>query len=276
MKQEAFDAVISLVNWIWQLLNSNFLVALAGAFAGAFGAYWIVERHQRKRGLLKEIRSTNAAIIVAHGISNASCSLKSQFVKEFKDRFFEQHKAALEAFQRKKHPMQPFEFQADFQTFPPIRVPIDVLQKLLFENISVADRSLTLVTTLSQAIDGLNATIKQRNELIATIKEASPPVPHDVLASIYFGFPDKNGNIDHRYRDCVEGISSQTDDCIFFSKLLSEDLHRHGKKLSASLGKNSPSINKVDFTKAEQKGLIPDTGHYADWMSMFKSSSKNE
>ena len=55
MKQEAFDAVISLVNWIWQLLNSNFLVALAGAFAGAFGAYWIVERHQRKRGLLKEI-----------------------------------------------------------------------------------------------------------------------------------------------------------------------------------------------------------------------------
>lgn len=276
MIQELFNAATWLVNWTWQLLNSNFLTALAGAFAGAYGAQWIIKRIERKRRHLEEIRSTNAAIMVAFGITNTFCALKDQHVKGLKDGF-DRQRTALEAHQLQKNqgsipPQQPFEFEANFQTLLPIHVPIEVLHKLLFEKISVAGRPLTLVATLSQSIDVLNNSHERRNEIIAKCQANSPLHP-DVLASIYFGLPDRNGHIDRSYPDSVDAISNQTDDCIFFSKLLGEDLFEHGQQLAKSFGKHSPPIQKVDFTKAEQNGLIPDTKLYVDWLSMPKTSS---
>jgi hypothetical protein len=70
--------------WLWKVANTNFmmafLTALAGAAAGAYGAQFIVERSERKRRMLEEIRSTNAAIMVAFAILNTYCSVKNQHV----------------------------------------------------------------------------------------------------------------------------------------------------------------------------------------------------
>jgi len=91
-----FDAIVGVAEaalvWTWGLLNSNFSTALAGAAAGAYGAQFIAERNERQRRLLREIRSTNAAIIVAFSITNMFYALKRQYVKELKERFEKQKK----------------------------------------------------------------------------------------------------------------------------------------------------------------------------------------
>jgi len=276
--QEFFNLVTSLVDWTWQLLNSNFLTALAGAFAGACGAAWIADRKERKRRLLEEIRSTNAAIMLAFNITNSYCGLKKQHVKRLKDNFDSQ-RSARETFQLEKKqgsiPSQkPFKFELDFITLLPVQTPIEVLKKLLFEKISMTGQPTALVATLSQCIDGLNTALELRNNIIEACKAST--LSHDERASIYFGLPTANGDIDNNYPSYVDAISIQTDDCIFFSKLLGEDLNVHGQKLAKSFGREAPQIHKFDFSIAEQEGLIPDAGLYADWTSKFKSPSGNK
>ena len=279
MLQEFYDVVTLIVNWVWQLLNSNFFTALAGALAGALGATWIVYRIDRNRRLREEIRSTNAAIMVAFGITISYCAVKDQLVKHLKDDFDTQ-RTRLEAFQVAKKkgsipPELPFEYEANFQTIMPVPVTVEVLRKLLFEKISVVGRPLTLIATLSQCIDGLNTSLEQRNEIIEKFKANHPESPA-VSASIYFGIPSEDGHVDTRYPDSVRAISAQTDDCIFFSKLLGEDLFEHGEELAKTFGRKSPKIQKIDFQKTEQNGLIPDSKLYLDWINMNKGSADSK
>jgi len=65
---------------IKEFFNSVFFTAiagsLAGAFAGAYGAQRIAERAKYRDQLLKEMRDTNAAIMVAFGVFNTLFSIK--------------------------------------------------------------------------------------------------------------------------------------------------------------------------------------------------------
>ena len=71
----------------------------------------------------------------------------------------------------------------------------------------------------------------------------------------------------------MEAIFTQTDDGIFFSTKLCDDLIEHGDQLAASFkkrfGKGSPRITKPDFSKARDDDLMPSDGNYADWVNMF-------
>jgi hypothetical protein len=283
MNQEFSDTAAQLGAWLWQYANSNFFIAcvtaFASAFAGAYGAQFIVNRTEHKRRLLEEIRCTNAATIVAFSITNSFCALKNQHVRSLKNNFDKQRNEH-ETFGREKAQgylpsQQQFEIQADFQTLAPVQVPIELLHTFLFEKVSVTGLPLMAVVTLSQCIDGLNTSLDKRNDFVAESKKRSP-IPHGELESIYFGAPDKNGRIDRTYPDTIDAISSYTDDCIFFSKLLGDVLMEHGRKLGKLYGRKSPRIHKLDFTKAEKNGLIPDKNVYANWLNMFKELKPSE
>lgn len=110
-----------------------------------------------------------------------------------------------------------------------------------------------------------------RNEVIANFR-ASSPVPDSVLTPLYFGLRNKTGRVDLTYPNCVDAISSYTDDCIFFSKLLIEDLVQHGRRLVGTFGKRGPKIHNPDWSKATQMNLIPDEKLYAEWLSAFKGA----
>lgn len=279
MSEELFSFVASFINWVWQLLNSSFFTALAGAFAGACSAAWIVSRIERKRRLLEEIQNTNAAITEAFWITNSFCVVKGQLIKPLKDAFDKQ-RSEMADFQKAREQRsipsnQPFAYEANFQDIKPIRVSMEALRRLLFEKISIVGRPLNLAAVLSLSVDGLNSSLENRNEIIATYK-ANPPDSVEKSASIYFGLPDKEGHVDTSYPDTVDGIAHQTDDCIFYSKLLGDDLVEHGQKLSKAYGRKSPKIQKIDFEKADQDGLIPDSSLYLDWLNMKKSSTEDE
>lgn len=274
----------SFIETHWQdikdFFNSIFFTAiagsLAGAFAGAYGGQRIVERGKNREELLKEMRNTNAATMLAFSICNSLLAMKSQHIKALKENF-DRQKAELLDHQSKRASGQIgkeviFEFQADFQTLSIPSLPIVILQNQIFEKLSLTGRPLILLTTLNQTLDSLKASLEKRNQLIESYK-ASSPITEEILVPLYFGLPYKGGHINQDYPATIDAIYSQTNDGIFFSCLLCKDLVSHGEKTASQYDTNykkrNITINKPDFSKAEKADLMPKDEDYADWFKMF-------
>jgi hypothetical protein len=262
--------------------NSAFFTAIAGSLAGAFfGAYAaqrIAERNKTRDELLKEIRNTNASIMLSFDICNCLLSAKKQFTSDIKDKFYNQRNIIVDICNNKADASaainKEIEFGLDFRTLQRMTLPIDILQKRIFDNLSLVGRSISLVATLERTLDGLNVVIERRNKLIEAYKLKSlEPSEKEHTFNDYFGFRQRSGHIDSEYKDLIDGIESQTDDGIFFSQLLCRDLNEHGNELVAKFKKLSrsgaPRVNKPDFSKAEEAGLMPSGSKYTDWCQMF-------
>jgi len=88
-----------------------------------------------------------------------------------------------------------------------------------------------------------------------------------------FGIPLDNGSVDMTYSELTLGLEAQTDNCIYFSRRLCEELHGHGKAISKRyprrFRKRAPRIVSCDFRQAEAAGLMPDPTAFADWERAF-------
>jgi hypothetical protein len=132
---EPVHAVYAFISAYWpyarDFFNSVFFTAIAGSFAGAFAgaraAQLIAEKTRNKEEMLREIRNTNSATMLAFGICNSLISAKKQHIKSLKDGF-DQHKiSAKEALIKQKLEPTVFEFQADFRTLPLLNVPTAIV-----------------------------------------------------------------------------------------------------------------------------------------------------
>jgi hypothetical protein len=69
----------------------------------------------------------------------------------------------------------------------------------------------------------------------------------------------------------LDAIFQYTDDCIYFSIRLTNDLLEHGralqKKYETRFKEKAPRITVADFSKVE-KGILPLAGNYLDWEKM--------
>ena len=274
------------LNLLWTVLNSNLTIAfvggLTGAIGGALGAQYIAERMKRREERVREIRSTNAAIMTCFSICNAALMVKNQHVEPMRAEFDKQ-KADLEMFRQRKaagnsSDNQGHEMRADLRLFPAPVVPIDTLKTLVFERISVYGRPLALVSVLEQSLTGLAQTIAHRGRLVQRFQ--SGVIPMERFAYHYFGLPQVSGETDQEYSDVVSAISSYTDDVAFFSSLLCQDLIKHGEQVRALVAKPSdmsvPKVSKADFSGPKAKGLLPSDKNYADWLAGFKEAADVE
>jgi hypothetical protein len=275
------DELLSLLKAHWPdakaFFNSVFVTAILGSLAGAFGgavaAQLIADKTRNKDELLKEIRATNAATIIAFGVCNSTLLAKKQHIVALRETF-NQHRVAARAaiIAQQAGGGEVFEFHGDFRTFDTLSLPLPILQTQVFEKLSVQGRAILLLTTLCQSVIGLNEIISRRNQLIETFKARSPSSSGSELLALYFGFPFQ-GRTDQQYSDSIEGIYKQADDAIWFSAKLCSDLSAHGDALSAAFkkkfGKGAPRIHKPDFVKANEENLMPSDADYVDWLSMF-------
>lgn len=271
------NGVSHLISVTYGFISSSLFLTIFGtasaAFAGSFGAQYFINKQQKKDALLSEIRNTNSAIMTAFNISNTCLTLKKQHVRQLKERF-DEHKSELEqfkeAFENKTlTPGEIFRFHGDFVSIPPITVPIELLEKQMFENISAKGRALGLTISLANALQSLNRSISHRNTIIDHVKE-NPYSNDEDLINFYFGLPNGVGQTDTNYSDTITAIYNATDDCIYYSKLLCADLNEHGTKLKESLGDKSIVISEPDFEIAETKNLLPDEDDYAYIDEMYK------
>ncbi len=261
---------------IVSIAESNFTTALAGAWGGAWAAQKSAEADNKKRRLLDEIRSTNAAISAAFSITNTFCGIKKQHIRELREKYDQQCKDREDFIEKHEKGLmkneEPFAFDADLHSFYKVSTPIETLKTLLFEKISISGHALGLLDALELSILGVNELIESRNRVIDECQQQR--LDGQALACVYFGIKDSANRVDERYSHAVRGIADLTDDCIFLSKLLGEALNAHGQKLKRTLGKKSPSIVNMDLSKAEGDGLIPSVENYTDWIQEPMSSEK--
>lgn len=263
---------------IKEFFNSVFFTAiagsLAGAFAGAYGAQRIAEKAKYRDQLLKEMRGTNTAIMLAFGICNSLLSIKKQHIRSLKENFDVQKTALIEHKHKRESGFiskdQEFHYNADFQTLSLPPLPVDILQTQVFEKLLLVGRPISLTTTLMQTVHSLSASLVMRNQQIEGYK-----AKNGASVAEYFGLP-LAGQVNEIYPSLINAIYEQTDDGIFFSKLLCQDLIEHGNNIVDIFKKNfkkgAPTINKTDFSKAEKLGLMPNTDKYVDWFKMFAES----
>jgi hypothetical protein len=283
----AIDVLAGIWTYAKDFLNSNFFIAIAGSFAGAFagayGAQWIVERGKERDEILTEMRNTNAATVVSFAICNTFVTMKQQQIKPLKERFDTQKRNLLEHIEKARLGQipsgTPFQFLADFQTIFSSPIAIDILRQLLFERISLDERRpLMLVTALSDSIHGFTSTLDNHNKLIASYKATQ--FLEGELLHLYFGLPQGSRGITNKeYPDLIEQIYRHTDDGIFFSKMICDDLFEHNVRLAQKFkqrfGKSAPGIiEKPDFTKAKSSGLMPNDADYKDWFNLYEKRER--
>lgn len=257
-----------------ELLNSAFglslIGALAGAVAGAFAAQRVIERSKVRDELLKEIRNVNAANMVSFTICNTALSLKSQLVLPMHEQFHNDEKTLL--LNREQHRTgqrqgnDPFRFEADLQGFMAPIIPIETLKTLVFERISAYGKPLNLVSQVENAGIGLTKAIEKRDRLIEDFKLIVQP---EELVARYFGEKMANGYTDREFSDIVKIIHEYTEDLIYFSLQLCNELACHGKIQSENFkkqfGKGAPSVICPDFSGPKNQGLIPSDEKYSAW-----------
>ncbi len=244
--------------------------ACLGALAGAYTAWRIADRSKIKAELIEEIKNTNKAIQIAAHICNSVLNLKNQHVRPLKNEFDRIRLSLIE--RRQQNNSGIFEFMADFQTLTPISFPAQTLASIVHDKISVAGRPFSLVSTLLSSTEQLTYTIMSRNNIIIEFKSKADK-SNEALARFYLGLPGSDRHVDNTYPDLVEALYSITDDCIFFSKLLSEDLTLHGnrtrKRFITQFRGEAPRVIEVSYEKMEDRGLFPPESNYSTWMTGF-------
>jgi hypothetical protein len=256
---------------------TSLLASLTGAFGGAWAAKRIAEGTKLREELQKEIRNTNAAASMVYGIANSHLGMKKQHIKVMHDGFFEQRQQ-LELFQKARKagtvsPQQVFDFRADMQTLKPMYTPIEQIQKLIFNEISPPSPVLFVTPILIGALQSLNESLVDRNQLIAEWKSNQPK---DLIV-VYFGFT-KDGIADQRYMTIVQAIAAQTDDVIAFGMMIGDALYAHAKRQQEKFRKRfrdeGPAVNKYEFTRFTE--FLPPSANYEGFTAMFNPSKAAE
>lgn len=270
----------AVASWIATALNSAFSIALVGGFVGAvggaLGAQHIAERTRRRDELLRELRNTNAAIIVSFSICNAALALKKQHVQPMHEQFMNEREALRQFKEERAKGEVPgnaeHRIAADLRTYPAPTTAMETLKGLVFEKISAYGRALALVSVLDQSLVGLSDAIAKRDVWVQRF--SSGGIPKGEFHNYYFGLTLQNGDTNQEYPDLIYAIHSYTDDVAFFSCLLCGDLIKHGNAVRAALtrgsDKNVPRVSTADFTGSRASGLMPPDDQYGDWLNGFK------
>jgi hypothetical protein len=262
---------------VWSHISEfpGLISAFSGTAGILFGA-WLTSRKETKKAVIAELNSINSAAAVCFSIANKYMSLKKQHVRPMFQAFMAaraQHEKIInEARSRPSAEPLTFELFADLQTMSPVWAPVELLERLVFEKTSARGRALVAAVDLISAIGDLEQLMKARNVFIDELRSASP-LPTRSLVEKYLGITSIDGNRDERYFSAMRGISQKTDDCIFFSRVLADDLLMYGNKLRNKhkwrYRLRSINLAQTDWSEAERQGLLPSNDLYTDWLKGF-------
>lgn len=159
------------------------------------------------------------------------------------------------------------EFAMELHTLPILTVPIERLETVVFEKLSVDTKTLNLAIEVGKSINMINSSIAERNGLIQKWKHEGKIVPME----LYLGIEGSNG-ADETYKQMLIAIGKYCDDCIHFSMRLGEELNAYGKKIRKArlrVFNPLPKIASADYSSERAKRLLPDPKEYKDWESGF-------
>jgi hypothetical protein len=242
---------------------------VTAAFGTLVGA-WLTSRSQEKRRIVEEVKALHAAHSLCFSIVNRAFALKRQQVRPMKQR----HDEAVAAFlTHQQNGQGVLELKLDLQSLSPLKFPGDLLEKMVFEKCGVSAKGYAAAISLTGAIDDLKNATDYRNDLISDFRARNAEMNELQRIQLYVGAPSA-GQVDNRFPHNIEALSQKTDDCIFFSMTLVDELLRRSDQLWARnrwkyrLG--VPKLLPADWTMAKEAGLVPDETEYANWIRGFQ------
>lgn len=258
------------LNWLADVSAKDLFSAAIGSLAGAWGGAYAIQRigdnAKRREQLGKEVLACNATIELCGAFGNTYAGLKRQHVGEFVHRYVQQYHLAHEAHERERRtgvPEAPALGELDMGKLDPVRLRIERLERLLTEELKVGGRPVGLLNYLNIAMDNLNSSITQRNELIDRLRQ----LPRDEMVASVFGLKHLS-DTDRTYPDLVRGIGQSTDDCIVFTRQICMDLEAYGERIRAiylrKFRGRMPRTSRIDFGAMEKFGIAPDFASYRD------------
>jgi len=245
--------------------------SLIGAGTGAYAAQYIVKRNKDLDDRLKEVRSTNAAVTLAYGITDRFLNEKHQIVKPLVDLFTDERQRFEDA-HKPPGPRGEIRFNLDLRSYNLNRTPIEQLEEIVFNQISAPTRPMSVVSILARTIQGLEAFVQERNELIREFR-AVQKAEKALDAFAYFGLVTDKG-ADQRYSSTLSNLADYTDDAIHFSKMIGDDLRKYAIALRDTLPSRTkplaPIIVSADFSKRDD--VMPNPEKYKDYETMFRAN----
>ncbi len=227
---------------------------------------------------MKEFQHTNAVLSLAVTVASLALALKKQHVKALKSSYdndrknYEAHKTKV--ITRQIPATTQFEMTPNMLYLQEISPPIAAIQDIVLSRLSTVGRTISTVTAVADSVVNLNAALAKRNELLTAFKNKQFPEGASIH-HMYLGLPYGETNTNQEYGGTVKAISLYTDDIIFFSIKLCEDVRDHGetlkKRYKSRLKGNPPRITTFDFEKPLREGLIPNDESYEDWLCGFVS-----
>lgn len=259
--------------------TSAFVSSLAGAALGASAAYLFARNTQRKQELLSTYRKTNNGIVVAATIANNTMSLKNQYVLPLSEKFYADVRRAEQI--REHHMLKgtkgEFSLEAEMKKISPLVLPLDALKNFVYSMDLAPGRAISLASMVEQSSAELNESISMRSALIDEFRSSN--FTEEELAFNYLGLVGQDGNTNSMYADSLDGIVKYTDDVIFFSVELTEELMAHSAKVHDKLKssiKDLPKPYSVDFSRPKELGLIPQRSNYESWLGSFKARNETD
>ena len=252
---------------IFDMFSGTAVVAfLTGAAGTIFGA-WLTNRTAQKRRIVDELKALRAAYALSQTVTNTAVAIKGQHILPMKDRF---DRAQID-FIIANWNRTPLNLTLDLNTLSLLNFPTDRLMSTVFEKCLVNMKCMSLAVQMHSSAEELRTSIKVRNDLIENFQKNKPPT-HAERIQFYFGYPGQ-GFVDQRFRNNLDALAHQVDDCIIFSMMLCEELLKrynavHGRyKYTFRLG-----LNKMipgDWSEPRARGLVPAREPWADWDKKF-------
>ncbi len=261
---------------MWDFFNNNISVAFFGALVGGGVTYWFGARNERRRELLDEIRSTDAARALTFNVIERSIQLNAQNVRRMVGNF-QLQRHSLEAHQRdiragRLPPNAGLHIPLEFRRLDPFIVPAERLEAIVLEQISIRGRRAQLAVTVMQVWVSLNESIKQLAEQLAYLREWQ--AADSDKAYRFYGLPYQGTNVDSTLVDVINAIGRQTDDLAWFSRRLLRELEAHARTLRQEFSDQwfagAPGrVVPANFSEAEASGMFPSDAFYSDWEKGF-------
>ncbi|WP_162826698.1 hypothetical protein [Pseudolabrys taiwanensis] len=260
-------------------LDANLFRTLIASAFGTFAGAWLASRAQTKKAIVTELNAIAAADMLAIQIANSHLALKRQYVKPIYDEY-EQLKNNYESYRKSRATggaRVAFSYAAELRSLSPIKTPIDALEKMILDRVAIRGRGLAAVTELADSVDVLRLVIEGRNRLVEEFQTSDKT--SDAKLQMLLGLRTQDGVIDERFKTNVAALFAKTDDCIFFARIFSDDLHRYAKKISKRYRwrywLNGLSPEQADWTPVATTGLLPNEADYEPWLKGFKRKKAN-
>jgi len=172
-------------------LNSSFGAAIAGAFAGAWGAFLLGRSSERRSEALKRLNAINSAVAMIDAATEHSLGFKDQLTRPLFTRFHADRGRFESEVVRKSASSEAtqFEFEYMLGKLHKYRVATDDLERLLLLDAGLDKLTIKASSAMIQSIHSVERLIDDYNQCMDRLHSFRSSLPENKFAHRYLILP---------------------------------------------------------------------------------------